>query len=54
MSTDVHLNDPQTLYRHWEGEQWSPWDVDLETDREQWRDSLSDQDRASCTGRCPR
>jgi ribonucleoside-diphosphate reductase beta chain len=45
MTTDVHLNDPQTLYRHWEGEQWSPFDVDLETDREQWGGSLSDQDR---------
>ena len=45
MTTDVHLNDPQTLYRHWEGEQWSPWDVELDTDREQWRDSLSDQDK---------
>ena len=45
MTTDVHLNDPQTLYRHWESEQWSPWDVDLGTDREQWRDSLGDQDK---------
>jgi ribonucleoside-diphosphate reductase beta chain len=45
MTTDVHLNDPQTLYRHWEGEQWSPWDVDLGTDREQWRGSLNDQDK---------
>ena len=45
MTTYVHLNDPQTLYRHWEGEQWSPWDVELDTDREQWRDSLSDQDK---------
>ena len=45
MTTDVHLNDPQTLYRHWEGEQWSPFDVDLETDREQWGGSLSDQDK---------
>jgi ribonucleoside-diphosphate reductase beta chain len=45
MTTDVHLNDPQTLYRHWEGEQWSPWDIELDTDREQWRDSLSDQDK---------
>jgi ribonucleoside-diphosphate reductase beta chain len=45
MTTDVHLNDPQTLYRHWEGEQWSPFDIDLDTDREQWRESLSDQDR---------
>jgi ribonucleoside-diphosphate reductase beta chain len=45
MTADAHLNDPQTLYRHWEGEQWSPWDVDLGTDREQWRDSLGDQDK---------
>ncbi len=45
MTTDVHLNDPQTLYRHWEGEQWSPFDVDLDTDREQWRGSLSEQDK---------
>ena len=35
-SREIHLHDPQTLYRHWEEEQWSPWDVDLETDREQW------------------
>lgn len=33
---EVHLHDPQTLYRHWEESQWSPWDVDLSTDREQW------------------
>jgi ribonucleoside-diphosphate reductase beta chain len=45
MTTDVHINDPQTLYRHWEGEQWSPFDIDLDTDREQWRGSLSDQDK---------
>lgn len=31
-----HLHDPQTLYRHWEESQWSPWDVDLAIDREQW------------------
>jgi ribonucleoside-diphosphate reductase beta chain len=30
------LNDPQTLYRHWEQEQWNPWDIDLAPDREQW------------------
>ena len=34
---EVHLHDPQTLYRHWEESQWSPWDVDLSTDREQWQ-----------------
>ena len=45
MTTDVHLNDPQTLYRHWEGEQWSPFDIALDTDREQWQGSLSDQDK---------
>jgi ribonucleoside-diphosphate reductase beta chain len=33
---EVHLHGPQTLYRHWEESQWSPWDVDLSTDREQW------------------
>jgi ribonucleoside-diphosphate reductase beta chain len=34
--TEVHLHDPQTLYRHWENQQWSPFDVDLSTDNEQW------------------
>jgi ribonucleoside-diphosphate reductase beta chain len=33
---EVHLHDPQTLYRHWEESQWSPWDLDLTVDREQW------------------
>ena len=33
---EVHLHDPQTLYRHWEESQWSPWDIDLLADREQW------------------
>jgi ribonucleoside-diphosphate reductase beta chain len=33
----VHLHDPQTLYRHWEESQWSPWDIDLAVDREQWQ-----------------
>ena len=32
----MHLHDPQTLYRHWEDQQWSPFDVDLSTDDEQW------------------
>jgi ribonucleoside-diphosphate reductase beta chain len=31
-----HLHDPQALYRHWEESQWSPWEVDLSADREQW------------------
>jgi len=34
--TDIQLNDPQTLYRRWEDSQWSPFDVDLSADREQW------------------
>ena len=34
--TDIQLNDPQTLYRRWEERQWSPFDVDLTVDREQW------------------
>jgi ribonucleoside-diphosphate reductase beta chain len=39
---EVHLHDPQTLYRHWEESQWSPWDIDLSTDREQW-EALDDR-----------
>jgi ribonucleoside-diphosphate reductase beta chain len=35
--TEVHLFDPQTLYRHWEEEQWSPFAIDLGADQEQWR-----------------
>jgi ribonucleoside-diphosphate reductase beta chain len=34
--SDIQLNNPQTLYRRWEDSQWSPFDVDLATDREQW------------------
>jgi ribonucleoside-diphosphate reductase beta chain len=34
---EVHLHDPQTLYRHWEQSQWSPWEIDLSADVEQWR-----------------
>jgi ribonucleoside-diphosphate reductase beta chain len=33
---EIQLNDPQTLYRRWEDSQWSPFEVDLETDRRQW------------------
>jgi ribonucleoside-diphosphate reductase beta chain len=42
MTREVHLYDPQTLYRHWEEGQWSPWDVDLATDRTQW-ESMPDR-----------
>ena len=34
--SDIQLNDPQTLYRRWEDSQWSPFDVDLSADKEQW------------------
>ena len=33
---DIQLNDPQTLYRRWEDSQWSPFEIDLTQDREQW------------------
>jgi ribonucleoside-diphosphate reductase beta chain len=33
---ELHLHDPQTLYRHWEESQWNPWDIDLAGDRTQW------------------
>jgi ribonucleoside-diphosphate reductase beta chain len=37
MADDLQLNDPQTLYRRWEDSQWSPFAIDLERDRDQWR-----------------
>jgi ribonucleoside-diphosphate reductase beta chain len=39
----LQLNDPQTLYRHWEDGQWSPFEVDLSTDRRQWGGLTDDQ-----------
>lgn len=41
---EVHLYNPQTLYRHWEDGQWTPFGIALEGDRDQWRD-LEDEDR---------
>ena len=35
-ASEIHLHDPQTLYRHWEESQWSPWEVELAADAEQW------------------
>jgi ribonucleoside-diphosphate reductase beta chain len=32
----VHLFGPQELYRHWEESQWSPFEIDLVADAEQW------------------
>jgi ribonucleoside-diphosphate reductase beta chain len=43
--SEIHLFDPQTLYRHWEEEQWSPFSIDLDVDRDQWR-RLGDEDRS--------
>ena len=33
---ELHLHDPQALYRHWEENQWNPWEIDLSTDQAQW------------------
>jgi ribonucleoside-diphosphate reductase beta chain len=35
-TTEIQLNDPQTLYRRWEDSQWSPFAVDLGEDLRQW------------------
>ncbi len=32
----INLHDPQTLYRHWEAEQWNPFTIDLTRDVEHW------------------
>jgi ribonucleoside-diphosphate reductase beta chain len=42
---DLHLHDPQTLYRHWEEEQWSPFRVALDRDVEQWQ-GMAAEDRS--------
>ena len=35
-TAEIQLNDPQTLYRRWEDSQWSPFEIDLSRDKEQW------------------
>jgi ribonucleotide reductase beta subunit family protein with ferritin-like domain len=45
VSQTVHLHDSQTLYRHWENEQWNPWAVGLAADKSQWESALSGQDK---------
>lgn len=40
----THIYDPQELYRHWENGQWSPFAINLDTDREQWQE-ISGDDR---------
>jgi ribonucleoside-diphosphate reductase beta chain len=41
---EIQLNDPQTLYRRWEDSHWSPFTIDLASDREQWA-AMSGEDR---------
>jgi ribonucleoside-diphosphate reductase beta chain len=43
---EIQLHDPQTLYRHWEAEQWDPFAIDLGADRDQWNNGLSDEDKS--------
>lgn len=43
--SDIQLNDPQTLYRRWEDSQWSPFEIALDRDREQWG-TMAEEDRA--------
>ena len=42
---DLHLHDPQTLYRHWEEQQWSPFAIELGGDSEQWG-TMTGEDRS--------
>lgn len=42
--TEVNLFGPQELYRHWEEGQWSPFEVGLAADVEQW-EALAGEDR---------
>ena len=40
-----HLHDPQTLYRHWEEGQWSPFTIELGADAAQWQ-GMTGEDRS--------
>ena len=42
--SEIQLTDPQTLYRRWEGSQWSPFAVDLSEDARLW-ETMSGEDR---------
>ena len=44
-TNDIHLNDPQALYRRWEESQWSPFTIDLSTDRRHWLEMTGDDQR---------
>jgi ribonucleoside-diphosphate reductase beta chain len=39
---DVNRHDPQTLYRHWEDEQWNPFEIELAGDLAQWGEMEGD------------
>jgi ribonucleoside-diphosphate reductase beta chain len=41
---ELQLNDPEALYRRWEGSQWSPYAIDLTNDQAQWP-ALGDEER---------
>jgi ribonucleoside-diphosphate reductase beta chain len=43
-SDEIQLNDPQTLYKRWEGSQWNPFTVPLERDQGQWKE-MGERDR---------
>ena len=32
----MNLHGPQKLYRHWEEQQWNPFEIDLGADAAQW------------------
>ena len=38
------MRQPQALYEQWEREQWSPFEIDLSRDRDDWA-AMSDEDR---------
>jgi ribonucleoside-diphosphate reductase beta chain len=42
VAAEIHLHDPQTLYRHWEEQQWNPFDIDLAADARQWHELEGD------------
>lgn len=44
-ASHAHLHDPQTLYRHWEDGQWSPFQIALDHDAGQWP-SMPAEDRS--------
>lgn len=43
--SDVHLFEPQDLYRRWEEGQWNPFEIELSADREQWQ-TMDSEDRS--------